>query len=279
MSKGILLMSFGSQIYGGYAYNMANSIRRFSDVKIHLLTDEVSIDGFDKSVYSSIEIVDFDKDRGKIDPCLAKIKLFDRSPFDKTLYLDVDGIMLRNPDELFERFDGRTIYSQLMDFGKREDNISYARWASNKVVWDKFNLSEDSILPTVQTSIIYFEKSAKLFFDKLKENYSKRLNPEDYLEMWGKSKAHPDELYYGITMAQMDILPEAFDPVFFPERRESDKDILDNYYVLSMYGGMNVKPYAFKLYDKLMRNYIASMGKNHCFKARQMYKYKFINQK
>jgi hypothetical protein len=278
--KGILLMCFGSKSYGKFAFNMAHSIRHYSGIDIHLICDKVSIEGIDISIFNSLSVYEFEKDSaGRIDVGLSKIKLFDRSPFDKTLYLDVDGVMLKSPDDLFDIFEGTPIYTQLMDFGRREDNISYSLWASNETVWDHFKLSEHDVLPTVQTSLIYFEKTAGHFFEKLNENYENRLRPEQYLEMWGRSKHHPDELYYGVTMAQLGILPEAFDPVFFPNKMETVSNILNGYWVLSMFGGNNVKPYGLNLYDKLMKAIMDKKGKNHYYKAHKLYHNKFINQK
>ncbi len=274
-------MCFNSQTYGKYAFNMAHSIRHYTNLPIHLISDGESTAGLNMAVFSSHSIVEFERnDHGKIDNCLAKIKLFERSPFEKTLFLDVDGIMLKNPEELFEILEGENIYTQPMGSGKRGDSISY-NWASNDIIWERFNLSEDTIFNTCQTSIIYFDKSekAKDFFKKLEESYTKKLKSIEYREMWGRSKQHPDELYYSIAMAQTGITPKELRPVFFPERKEDDSKILENYYVLSMYGGGNVKPYAFALYDRIMSSILNPKGINHWYKAKELYKRKFIRIK
>lgn len=274
-------MCFNSTTYGRYAYNMAHSIRHYTNLPIHLLTDKESIAGIDQSIFDSIETIDFERNEaGKIDNCFAKIKLYERSPFDKTLYLDVDGVMLNDPIGVFHILEGKNIYTQPMGKGKRGDDISYS-WASNDIVWDRFGLNEDTIFPTCQTSIIYFEKSkeSKSFFKKLHFNYKNKLKPIEYREMWGRSNQHPDELYYSITMAQFNIVPEDFNPVFFPEKLETITNIENNYYVLSMYGGNNVRPYALGLYDRILQKVLRAKGMNHYFKAHNLYKNKFINIK
>lgn len=277
--KGILLMCFNSQTYGKFAYNMAHSIRYYTDLPIHLLCDRESIEGIDTSVFSSYEIIDFERNEfGRIDNCLAKISLYERSPFDETLYLDVDGIMINNPEDIFKQLEGEIIWTQPMGKGTKTENITYT-WADNEIVWSRYNLPEETVFNTTQTSIIYFTKDAKLFFDVLKENYGNKLNKQEYREMWGRSSQHPDELYYSVTLAQMGIDLKEFRPVFFPEKIETVTNILNKYYVLSMYGGNNVKPYAKSLYDRVMQSLLNKIGRNHYYKVEKLYKNKFINIK
>jgi hypothetical protein len=276
---GILLMCFGSREYGKWAYNMAHSLKHYSEFPVHLISDSDSIDGLDISVFDSNEIVDFETDDfGRIDIALAKIKIFERSPFEKTLYLDVDGVVIKPIDELIKSLEGQSIYTQFMGKGKREDKISYT-WADNDVVWEWFGLNEDSVLPTTQTSIIYFERTSKKFFEKLEENYNNKLPNKSYREMWGKSGRHPDELYYSVTLAQLGIIPDEMEPIFFPQRIKPISEIFDCHYVLSMYGGNNVKPYAMTLYDRVMQKIMSVKGKNHLYKAHKLYPKKMINLK
>jgi hypothetical protein len=277
---GILLMCFNSLTYGKYAFNMAHSIRHYTNIPIHLISDKESIAGINTSVFSSHEIVEFDKnDLGKVDNCIAKIKLFERSPFEKTLYLDVDGVLLNNPEEILTKLEEFPFWTQPMGTGKRgDDSINYM-WAKNDLLYDKYEIPSENLFTTCQTSIIYFTKEAEGFFKKLSENYQKRLKPIEYREMWGRSKQHPDELYYSVTMAQLGITLYDFKPVFFPERKEDESKIQKEYYVLSMYGGGNVKPYALALYDRIISSILNKKGFNHYYKANQLYKNKFIRLK
>lgn len=266
-------MCHTSTYYGKWAYNMAYSIRSFCDIPIHLVHDKKSIEGVDTSAFTSMEEAEFSNDF-----CLEKIKIFERSPFEKTLYLDVDGIVIKNPEDIFEELEGSVIWTQPMGRGNKDDKITYT-WAANELVYERFNLSDETIFTTTQTSIVYFTKEAKGFFNQLKLNYEKRLKPIEYREMWGRGKQHPDELYYSITMAQMNISLKDFKPVFFPEKKESVSIILNDFYILSMYGGNNVKPYALDLYDKIMFNVMRKKGMNHYYKVDKLYRNKFINIK
>lgn len=270
--RGILLMCHSSPFYGKWAYNMAWSIRSLSDLPIHLVHDKKSIEGIDLSVFNSTKEHEFGKDF-----CYEKIDLFDKSPFDETLYLDVDGIVINDVGLLMDKLKGVDIWTQPMGTGRREDNITYT-WAKNDTVWERYKLKEGSLFTTTQTSVIYFTKSAKGFFDKLKENYKNRLDESEYREMWGKSKQHPDELYYSITLAQLGVTLEELKPVFFPERIENLGTILKDYYILSMYGGNNVKPYAKDLYDRIMHKVMSDKGRNHIYKVHNLYRNKFISR-
>jgi hypothetical protein len=142
-----------------------------------------------------------------------------------------------------------------------------------------FNLKEDAVYPTLQTSVVYFDRSeeAKSFFKNLTENYSKKLSKDQYKEMWGRSGQHPDELYYSVTMSQMGMVPsKSIQPVFFPSKNESVSVIQSEYMILSMWGANTlVKPYAKDLYDRILFKVFNDLDRNHLYKAHTLYKGKF----
>lgn len=284
--KGILLMCFGSNTYGAYAYNMAHSIKYFYPAaNIHLLCDIDSINDIDTTIFDSFEVIDFERDeKGRIDNCLAKIKLFERSPFEKTLYLDVDGVCINSLEGLIERLESESLYVQVIDSGKKDKKIQYSLWATNDTIWDKFNLNEYSVLPALQTSIMWFDRSkkAKEFFKKVEDNYTNnRLQPDEYWHMWGKSSQHPDELYYSATMAQMDILPDQnLNPIYFPNRSIQESELFKKYQILAMHGAVGlVQPFAHKVYDRILQKVMNSQNKNHLYKSHRLYKGKFVGLK
>lgn len=280
LNKGILLVSFGSATYAKYAYNMAFSIKHYCrSLPILLCTDGIGLNQVDQSVFDEVKIIEFNKE----DPGVNKTKLYDLSPFDKTLYLDVDGVCLKDISPLFDQLVGQEVFAQVIDSGKKQDKITYSEWADNDTVWDHFNLKEDVTLCGLQTSVVYFEKGkqAKTFFSKLKKNYSKPLEKSKYMLMWGFKKHHPDELYYAGTMAQNDIVPDStINPVFFPDKIETVTKILSDFYVLSQFGGQNqVRPYAHDLYNRHLSSIMRKEGKDHLFKSQGLYKNKMIVQK
>jgi hypothetical protein len=277
MERGIILMAYGG-VYHKYAYNLAYSIKFYSDEKIHLLCDQSP--DVDTSVFDSIEIFEPAKrEDGDYDHCQNKIDIYKRSPFDKTLYLDVDAVCLKNISYFINELSGTYVYSQLVDSGKREDRIGYSVWANNETIWNHFGLTDESVLPALQTSVVYFEKGehAHHFFLKLQENYDNKLSIEQYTSMWGRNKSHPDELYYSATMAQLGVLPDkGLQPIFYPHAKLTTTEIFDNYYLLSQYGAFGLtRPYAIDLYDRHMSSILAENKKNLQYKAGNLYKKKF----
>lgn len=280
IKEGILLVSFGSATYAKYAYNMAYSIRHYcQSLPIYLYTDGVGMDQIDQSVFDRVEKYEFDLN----DPGLNKIKLFEISPFEKTLYLDVDGVCLQDISPLFKELEDHNVFAQVIDFGKKDDKITYSEWANNTTIWEHFKLKEDAVLCGTQTSVIYFNRSkeARKFFSQLKENYENKLPKEKYLLMWGFKKNHPDELYYSGTMAQFNIVPDRrIQPIFFPDKVEEISKIMSNYYILSQFGGQAlVRPYAHDLYNRHLSAIMRSGKKDHLFKSQNLYKNKMIVQK
>lgn len=280
LEKGILLVSFGSATYAKYAYNLAYSIKYYNQgLPIFLYSDGSGLDQVDTSVFDKIEIREFSQS----DPGLNKINIFELSPFKKTLYLDVDGVCLKDLSPLFEQLESQEVFAQVIDYGKKQDKITYSEWADNSTVWDHFKLKEEAVLCGLQTSVIYFTKSkvAKAFFKKLKDNYKTPLAREKYLLMWGFKKHHPDELYYAGTMAQQDIVPDSrVNPIFFPDHVENVSKILSDFYILSMFGGQTqVRQYAHELYNRHLSAIMREGKKTHSFKSEKLYSNKMIVQK
>lgn len=275
MTKGIVLLSFGSATYAKYAMNMAYSIKHYCSVPVHLFSDGFGLDEIDQSIFDKVEIREFSKDPG-----YNKMCLYENSPFDRTLYLDVDGVCMKDVTPVFEALNGTPVYTQVIDYGPYTESKNYMEWAKNKTIWEHFKLKEDAILCSVQTSIIYFEKGKKAekFFDKLKQNYSNPLPKDKYHILWGRRKHHPDEVYYAATLAQMNIVPKPeFAPVFFPDKIAPVSKILSDYFILSQFGAETIsKQYSQELYDKLMIPIMRDRGKSHSFKASRLYKFKMI---
>lgn len=282
MSKGILLIAYG-KYYGQFAYNLAASIKSQSDVKIHLVCDEAAIKNLQMDFFDSHKIYDFPMSEGRIDPCQTKIEVLKMSPFEKTMYLDVDAVCLNKIDPLFDALDGEPVYVHIMGQGGEKDKIHYSHWADNDVIWPHFKLSHDAVLPSTQTSIIYFEKGSKSksFFAQLQKNYNNKLDKKQYTNMWGLSKSHPDELYFAVTFAHMGNIPKPeLKPIFYPVVLENEGKILKDYYLLSIYGAhRTIKNYALSLYDRVMKKLFKPMGIHHRYDAHGLYKHKFAGQR
>lgn len=282
MNRGILLIAFGKP-YGKMAFNLAASIKVRSGIKIHLVCDADALSDISTNFFDSHQVYDFKTLNNRIDPCQAKIDIYSLSPFQKTLFLDVDAVCMNSLEGLFDKLSGTSVYFQVMGRGRREDKITYSHWAENKTIWEHFKLKDDAILSSCQTSVIYFEKGkeGKKFFDQLQNNYNNRLDKNQYSVMWGMSKAHPDELYYSVTATQLNILPDiAIQPLFYPNILKNEGEIMKEFPVLSIYGAhRTIKNYGLDLYDRIMKEVMKKLGMYHKYQAHNLYKLKFAGQR
>lgn len=281
MTRGILLIAFGHKSYGKWAYNMAHSLKHFNpEINIHLVYEPETAGGLDLSLFTSKDERLFERlPSGKIDVAGIKTRLPEFSPYDKTIYLDCDGIALKDISPLFEL----PMYSQALSAGKFTETLNYT-WANKEYIWKHFGLNEDTVYPSIQSSIVVFgkDKDSKAFFKRLQENYKTPVPESEFTESWGNAGMQPDELYYSATFAQMGIVPDlTLQPCYFPHTHTNKlKEITDNHYILSMYGaGALVRPFAKDFYDRLMHSYLKGTGKPHHYKAHMLYKDKFSGRK
>ena len=265
----ILLIAFGKRGYGLMAHNLAFTLRHNSpDVNIGIWISQSLYNEIpDKTLYTDIRILDdaqFMKN-GKIEPAIAKAQIYRLGcqMADKFLYLDVDGICINDIEPLLKRLDGLTIATEVLGKGSKEDTVNYSVWASNKDIWENFNLPDNATLCGIQSSWAYFEKSA--IGDKMQEYldyYLLKGIPKYLLKMqWGGTV--PDELLYQGVYAKLGIVPilpkEEMKPIFFGhgKRNETEQEVLSNYHILSLYGNSGnrslVKPKWLKLHDRYLR--------------------------
>ncbi len=242
---GVLLLSIGHPSYARWTENMIVSLRAYSsNVPIHVLTDGnyINENGLADKVIK-LDYSDYTTDSGKLFPAKAKLSIFDYSEFDKTLYLDVDGVSIKDIRPLFD-LPG---YFQCQVNGVstlEHDNLDASLWVKIEKVFEKFNLPADTKVPGTNSSFQYFTKSkeaAKLYGYAKNNltNHSFELNELRYT--WGHSKTQPDELYMNIALAQVGLIPD-MKPVLYLRRRNqggtrtSFDVIKDNYYIIGCWG-------------------------------------------
>lgn len=259
MTKGIVLLAFGKLEYVYMASHLCASIKMFNkDVPITIIhdgqtskippvwrlwDDEIEMD---KSDY----IYNY-----KIDPGFAKINLIKYLPYDRNVYLDVDGLALKDVSPLLE-ISGfyKTI---VVGKGGFEDDINYAFWATNENIWKFFNLDKDQEYCSIQSSFAVFEKGERL--DELQKRLLDNFNypMKELQNHWGGTM--PDELIFGGSIAQMKHNPDCGEPVvFFGHKldKKSFSEIEENFYILSLYGNGKGTPLVRlryrEWYDRLM---------------------------
>ncbi len=242
----IVLFSFGKQGYGFAAYNLAVSIRSFSDIPIILYTDGAATSALnDFSVFTEVirmprEIV---TSNDKIDPAKVKVNIYDfieKLPYDEVLYLDVDALCLKKIDDIFDSFQAGGFYqTDVVGKGSFGDKINYAIWAKQEYIWPFFDLKKEDVYPAIQSSYAYIRKGpeAKKFFDKVKSYFEKGFPLTQILMRWGDTI--PDELIFSGTCANQGLIPDSpIRPIFFGWKydKRSYKELIEKYYLLSIYG-------------------------------------------
>jgi hypothetical protein len=224
MNRGILLISIGHTSYARWAHNMAVSIRAVSPtLPIHVLTDgNFPDEPFHTEVVD--RVIKMDRDDcyldGKLYPARAKLSMYKYSEFDDTIYLDVDGVVIKDLNPLFDECTG---YFQIQVNGvstKDHDNLDASLWVKPEQIFKKYKLKEDAVIPGTNSSFMYFKKgkSAETLFNKALKNLANPIAIRELRYQWGHSNTQPDELYMNIALAQVGLVPD-IKPVLYLRKR------------------------------------------------------------
>lgn len=255
MTDGIILLALGSQFYGDMAFNLLLSIKNVSPnipVKLwwsgnaicNIPTDRLA--RFDQHEMLPDYIINHE---GKTKYFRAKTFLYDLSPFDNTLYLDVDGLWLHKPvEEIFTML--KDVDFTIANRGGEEikDHTKWL-WGHPKEFKEKYG----SWLPNYHSEFVWFKKSerAQKYFDVVKEVYD---NPPIASKPFAGGLA--DEYAYVIASVVTGIQPHKvpFIPTYwqFVDRKRGTgmKYITENHYYYSM--GGNVHSSRMKMdYDRI----------------------------
>lgn len=248
--RGVLLISVGNDAYARWAHNMAVTIRCVSpDVPIHVLTDgnfpseEWHLQAVDKVIQMDRKDTHLND---KLYPAKAKLSMYKYSEFDETIYLDVDGVVIKDIKPLFERCFELGLPYQVQVNGVStllNDNLDSSLWVKPEQAIKKYALPNDVVLPGTNSSFQYFKKSkeAKALFTQALKNLANPFHINELRYKWGHSNTQPDELYMNIALAQTGIMPN-IEPVLYLRKRgfgvgHNDLEAIQKgYYVIGCWG-------------------------------------------
>lgn len=283
-TKGILLISLGGGNYAGWAVNMAASLRYNSpNIKIAVAVDEKSKATlanypqlFDFIIDANPK--DYTNDEGKFAPGKMKLSMYDYSPFDKTIYLDIDGLVIRDIEPLFERLSDFPVASQVNSISTGENTTWPCQWMSLEDTRFVYALGDDFQLPEINSSFMYFEKckSSELFFDWAKKCYI-----SDYKTSWGAS--FPDELAFNAASAKSGMPLKFSDnsqcPVNFHIKAHSVSQLSPDCYILGLYGARQAMfQRTYMLYNKMNSVYNAKvLGKSPVWRIDNLMRHKYVS--
>ena len=244
-SRGIILIGTGDA-YRRWAVNCAITCKYHSpSLPITLITDELNFEFNEKfDVIKLVKKEDYFHN-GKFSPGLIKLSLNQLTNYDETIYVDVDSIVCKPLESLF---DYLPFYSHVASTTDKDSQGWSCQWASKEIV-DRLYLSEKEsyILPEINSSILVFDNSqmANSIFDKGLQ-IAKEID-HSILRLWGGT--FPDELGFNISMALNDYKIESNRLIYTRVRKDktvsginatSDRPewIAENFYTLTVFGDL-----------------------------------------
>lgn len=262
LEKGIILISTGHPYYGRMAYNLALSIKACEEIPVAVVHDETSLKHLNEKQLSIFDIriqIPAEYRTG----VQAKLHLDELTPFNKTLYLDVDMVWIgkRTPSSLFTQMAG-TSFAAISEGDSDKPNKKYYFWADAEEIKTAYKVEK---VPQVRSEVIYFESNA-VFVEARKLKPAQKLNT---IRMFGT--VIPDELYFNIALAVLGTEVKQWDPAYWPrlhgEQVPSPSALAQGYYLLSA-GSNYVSPVMRRTYDALMNHAANKKGVTHLFPIR-----------
>jgi hypothetical protein len=286
MNKGVVLLLFGNNTtYTKWAYNLILTLRHYSpDISIQLIYEEESIIGYEwilgmVDVQTKVEGISRE-DHLSI-PAKAKLSWHEHNIFEQAIYLDVDGIIIKDIEPLFDECAKIGGYvTQIKDFNPStgEEGMSNMLWAERSKVWQHFGLLKEMQLPSSNSSFQYLEKGHEAILNGARGLLLEHELPmAEHRMFWGRGKHQPDELYLNVSCAINFHKQPIFEPFRFRPRTEMGTpesiDLIREYaYGIGLYGTFNNNHSSmYDMYDATVRE--IAQGRNY-FKSQQLMKNK-----
>jgi len=300
MEKGITLLALHDQTYGWWAYNMAISIKYLNPkLTIQLVTDKLVLDGLTKWHLKKFDIITKITDKHKqtkdqyngrqlqFDPAFAKMNLYKYIAFDHTIYLDVDGLCVRDLEFLFQECIGMEggYYTDLINKGRLGGTFKDMAWATPDIIWEKFKLDKDAVMPFTNSSFQYIKKctETEILFDTILDCYNSRFELKDLKHTWGKGQ--PDELYLNIALTKCNIMPVLpLTKKVVALRNKAVKgmdDITKESFILGLYGIKNIHTHTtmVDLAEVYLRKiYKDMLDMDNSFKVKYLMNFKYLKK-
>lgn len=274
-SVGVMLIAMGHENYIKMAVNLAASLKAQSDVRIHLVHsgafESLSEEG--KRLFDTQELPPNSvwTTNGQPDYIKPKTRMYDLSPFDRTIYLDVDMVWMvgRDINSLVAELNG--IPFTVMNEGPEEK----CYWAEPSELRE-YTKSETPMY-IFYNELIYFERTpeVKKYFSHVKKNFDL---PKVKCKRFAGS-AMPDELAFIIASLQTGIVPHRANwlPVYWYLRDKKFRHLQPYQLPGNIYGysiGGNVTPeYAKAHYNNIVSHFSNVMGIKLPYKVRDKRSY------
>ena len=307
-THGIVLMAFNKPAYGKMAFNMALTIKHYNPaIQIQLIHDQSALSHLNErhkaffDIFTSVYESDIWDEvpaatpvrklnyRTGFNPGKAKASLYKYLAFDHNIYLDVDGVAIKDLQPLFDlciekgqHYYCQTVGHHTIDQGR---DFKAMQWAWADDIWAHYQLTPGTVLPATNSSFSYIRKckESEELYAQVLENFTTGAMPLQKLRLkWGGT--YPDELALNVALAQKGINPDlGMHPVYF-NIRTIGKDfshLNENYYVLGVFGGKGFTHSSVTAhYDRIVHSAsIKELGVNIQFKSHTLVGDKHANKK
>lgn len=299
MDRGITLLAIGkSGMYAKWTANMAVSLKYHSpNIPINVIVDDKALNTFkpeEKPLFNKFIPVNPNHTIdcfGNYSPGRAKLYINEYAEFEENIYLDVDGLCIREIESLFNMVSKDV---QLQCTGKWNETakewscawMTLAGVRFNYMLPDKFDIYE------CNSSFIYFKKGdvSETYFKQVQKNF---INNWDS-KIWGN--AFPDELAFNVATAQTGIDPRIENHVekgyknHFPicfnindlvssKASQRLKTLQNDTYFIGLYGGNKPQFCAtYDVYDSLAQKYNRELlGRHNIYKTNTMMRSKHVS--
>ena len=292
-STGVVLLAFGKPQYYWATFNMAYSLKRFNpSVNIALICDSKTralsfVRELSELIDVYVELQEQDMyTNKKLDPGKAKVLLYDYLPFDCNLYLDVDGVALKDIQPLLDGLVqsgvdyGTSIHgTHTIDKGR---DFKEMVWSYADEFIKHFKIEEDALMYGINSSIQYIKKGKVCanLFKVASDQFINNAMPLNKLRMkWGGGQ--PDELYFNAALCLTEIKPQNIEAVCFQMKREfSYQEIEERFYVMSYYGGKRFTPtFYIDWLDRKLKSWMQQDGKRHNYLIHRITDNKYVDGK
>jgi hypothetical protein len=272
---GILIIALGHKNYSKMAMMLAASLKANGCIlPIAIAQDVDQIDEpyrkyFDQFITVKPHCYTW---RGSICYIKAKAHMNEITPFEQTLFIDSDVIMINNGmiNTIIESLAGVDFAiknSGGTPFDSDKVTKDSMQWANLLEVKSAYNFTNEMIW-NVHSEFIWWKKNEKTneLFKKWIENFEElKVTPINF------AGCVPDELPLWISMCQLGIKPhqEMWHPTFWPMDGDGNKQLFklrSDYCAISI-GGKSMNPHQKSNYDNLCKIYQNMLGFPYLFLA------------
>jgi hypothetical protein len=270
--KGILLIALGNQYYGRCAYNMALSIK-LNDPSAHisLFYSEQSLKSLsDKhlAIFDTITEVpeNLYMQSGTRRYLNVKTYIYDLSPYDHTLYIDVDALWLpgKKVSNLFEELKDIDFtigcHTQCNMETLESEKNNYIYWGDVAKIKEYFRI-QTGYMPQTQSAFIYFRKgeNIKAYFEIVIAINNDEHCPHTPWINGGKG----DEYCFNVASALSGIMPHQipYHPTHFFQIAPilNDTMLSRDYWAIQM-GGGKCEEWIVQAYNRMLKAYYLQAG-------------------